>query len=63
MTEEMWTIFRGETPLEGHLSRTRTGAIASFMRVWDQTRTNWRKLKREGFSCRKVTVTIAEGWD
>ena len=60
--ETLWCIYKDGKPNPFLLSTTRSYCIADFMKIWDPARTNWRKLKRRGFSCRKCTVSIREGW-
>ena len=38
-------------------ARTRTDSITKWMKIWDESRTNWRKLKRQGYKCVKAKQT------
>lgn len=37
---------------------TRTEAIANWMKIWDESRTNWRKFKRQGYQCVRAKQII-----
>lgn len=34
--------------------RTRAASIKEFMSLWDKSRCNWRKFKRQGYKCVKA---------
>ena len=38
-------------------SRTRADAIEKFMSLWDKSRCNWRKFKRQGYKCIRAKQT------
>ena len=54
-----WVIasMDGKFIIESTFSRTRTDAIDKWMKIWDETRTNWRKFKRQGYKCVKAKQT------
>ena len=54
-----WVIasMDGKFIIESTFARTRTDAIDKWMKIWDETRTNWRKFKRQGCKCVKAKQT------
>lgn len=54
-----WVIasMNGKYIIESTFARTRSESIKKWMAYWDPKRTNWRKQKREGYSCVKAKQT------
>jgi len=54
-----WVITsqKGTFIIKSTFARTRSESIKKWMDYWDPARTNWKKQKREGYSCVKSKQT------
>ncbi len=54
-TTKGWIIVANDGRIYTYsFARTRAGAIAKWMSLWDPDRCSWRKFKKEGYKCVKA---------